>query len=289
MSPESASEGNATVTKRGPEDRAADDGAPPGLDTTVANPARVWNYWVGGKDNFAVDREVGQQVMELLPAMPMIARYARRFLFDAVRRLSADEGIRQLLDIGTGLPTADNTHEVAQRAAPEARIVYVDNDPVVLAHARALLTSSPEGKTGYVAADLRDTDTILSGAEQILDFSKPIAVLLIAILHFIPDADDPQRIVARLMDAVPSGSYLAIVHAASDIQAERVAEGMGLYNQTSSTPITMRTRAQVACFFDGLDLVRPGVVPLDEWWTPDQVEPGAAGRLAGYAGIARKP
>jgi O-methyltransferase involved in polyketide biosynthesis len=277
------------VTKRGPEDRAADDGAPPGLDTTVANPARVWNYWVGGKDNFAVDREVGQQVMELLPAMPMIARYARRFLFDAVRRLSADEGIRQLLDIGTGLPTADNTHEVAQRAAPEARIVYVDNDPVVLAHARALLTSSPEGKTGYVAADLRDTDTILSGAEQILDFSKPIAVLLIAILHFIPDADDPQRIVARLMDAVPSGSYLAIVHAASDIQAERVAEGMGLYNQTSSTPITMRTRAQVACFFDGLDLVRPGVVPLDEWWTPDQVESGAAGRLAGYAGIARKP
>ena len=278
------------MTQRGPEDGAADDAeALPGLDTAVANPARVWNYWVGGKDNFAADREVGQQVLELLPAMPMIARYARRFLSDAVRRLSAAEGIRQFLDIGTGLPTAENTHEVAQKAAPEARIVYVDNDPVVLAHARALLTSSPEGKTGYVAADLRDTDTILAGAEQILDFSQPVAVLLIAILHFIPDADDPHRIVARLMDAVPSGSYLAIVHAASDIQAETVAEGMGLYNQMSSTPITMRSRAQVARFFDGLDLVRPGVVPLDEWWSPDQVEPGAVGRLAGYAGIARKP
>jgi O-methyltransferase involved in polyketide biosynthesis len=278
------------VTQRGAEDGAAGGaGVVPSIDTTVANPARVWNYWVGGKDNFAVDREIGEQVLELLPAMPMIARYARRFLFDAVRQLAVDHGIRQFLDIGTGLPTADNTHEVAQRAAPEARIVYVDNDPVVLAHARALLTSSPEGKTDYVAADLRDTDTILAGAKQILDFSQPVAVLLVAILHFIPDADDPHRIVARLMDAVPSGSYLAIVHAASDIQAKGVAEGMGRYNQMSSTPITVRSKAQVLRFFNGLDLAPPGVVPLDEWWPPDQVEAGARGRLAGYAGIARKP
>jgi O-methyltransferase involved in polyketide biosynthesis len=278
------------VRRRGPEGAAGQGaGALPGLDTTVANPARVWNYWVGGKDNFAADRRVGQQVLELLPVMPMIARYARRFLSDTVHRLSAEQGIRQFLDIGTGLPTADNTHEVAQRADPGARIVYVDNDPVVLAHARALLTSSPEGRTGYVAADLRDTGALLAGAQQMLDFSQPVAVLLIAILHFIPDADDPGRVVARLMDAVPSGSYLAMVHAASDIQAEAVAKGMGLYNQMSSTPITLRSRAQVTRFFDGLDLVRPGVVPLDKWWAPDEVESGAAGRLAGYAGLARKP
>jgi len=261
----------------------------PGFDTTVANPARVWNYWVGGKDNFAVDREVGRKVLELLPFMPMIARYARRFLVDAVRQLSADCGIRQFLDIGTGLPTADNTHEVAQRAAPESRVVYVDNDPVVLAHARALLTSSPEGKTGYIAADLREPGTILAGAEDILDFREPVAVLLVAVLHFVPDTDDPYGLVARLMDAVPRGSYLAIVHAASDIQAGAVAESMGRYNQMSSTPITMRTGGQVARFFDGLDLTGPGVVPLDEWWPPDEVEYGALGVLAGYAGIARKP
>ena len=219
------------MTSSGPQERAtAGNSQFPGLDTTVANPARVWNYWVGGKDNFAVDREAGEQVLRLLPSMPLIARYARRFLLDAVRRLTADYGVRQFLDIGTGLPTADNTHDVAQRIAPESRIVYVDNDPVVLTHARALLTSNPEGETDYIAADLRDTRTILAGAEQTLDFSQPVAVLLIA----------------------------------------------------------MRTRAQVTRFFDGLDLVEPGVVPLDEWWAPGEMEPGAVGMLSGYAGIARK-
>ena len=277
------------MTSSGPQERAnAGDSEFAGLDTTVANPARVWNYWVGGKDNFAVDRETGEQVLRLLPSMPLIARYARRFLLDAVRRLTADYGVRQFLDIGTGLPTADNTHDVAQRIAPESRIVYVDNDPVVLTHARALLTSNPEGETDYIAADLRDTRTILAGAEQTLDFSQPVAMLLIAIMHFVPDEDDPYAIVSRLMDAVPSGSYLTICHAASDINAGAVAEGMGLYNQRSSTPITMRTRAQVTRFFDGLDLVEPGVVPLDEWWAPGEMEPGAVGMLSGYAGIARK-
>jgi S-adenosyl methyltransferase len=277
------------VTSSGPAERAAGGSIVPGLDTTVANPARMWNYWVGGKDNFAVDREAAEQVLTLLPTMPMIARYARRFLLDAVGRLSSDYGIRQFLDIGTGLPTADNTHDVAQRAAPESRIVYVDNDPVVLTHARALLTSSPEGQTDYIPADLREVAAILAGAAQTLDFSRPVAVLLIAILHFIPDDEDPYGIVRRLMAAVPSGSYLAICHAASDIQAEAVAEGMGLYNEMSSTPITMRTRAQVTRFFDGLDLVEPGVVPLDEWWPPGEVEAGAVGMLSGYAAIARKP
>ena len=277
------------MTSSGPPERAAGGSIVPGLDTTVANPARVWNYWVGGKDNFAVDREAAEQVLTLLPTMPMIARYARRFLLDAVGRLSSEYGVRQFLDIGTGLPTADNTHDIAQRAAPESRIVYVDNDPVVLTHARALLTSSPEGETDYISADLRQVAAILAGAEQTLDFSQPVAVLLIAILHFIPDDEDPYGIVRRLMAAVPSGSYLAICHAASDIQAEAVAVGMGLYNEMSSTPITMRTRAQVTRFFDGLDLVEPGVVPLDEWWPPAGVEAGAVGMLSGYAAIARKP
>ena len=277
------------MTSSGPQ-RAANGGGPVlGLDTTVANPARVWNYFVGGKDNFAVDRQAGEQVMRLMPTMPLIARYARRFLFDAVGRLGSDYGVRQFLDIGTGLPTADNTHDVAQRTAPESRIVYVDNDPVVLTHARALLTSNPEGKTDYIGADLRDTATILAGAARTLDFTQPVAVLLIAILHFIPDDEDPYGIVARLMDAVPSGSYLVICHGPSDIQAEAVAEGMGLYNEMSSTPTTMRVRAQVTRFFDGLDLVGPGVVPLDEWWPPGEVDAGAVGMLSGYAGIARKP
>ncbi len=259
------------------------------IDTTVASPARVWNYWVGGKDHFAVDREAVERVKASVPFMPMMAQYSRRFLSDVVRRLALEHGIRQFLDVGTGLPTADNTHEVAQRAAPESRIVYVDNDPVVLTHARALLTSSPGGKTGYVDADLRDVDAILAGAAQTLDFSQPIAVLMIAVLHFIPDADDPYGIVARLMDALAPGSYLAIVHAASDIRAEEVGAGMKLYNQRSSIPITLRTGAEAARFFAGLEPVGPGMAPMDRWWSPDSIEPGAVGTLAGYSGLARKP
>jgi O-methyltransferase involved in polyketide biosynthesis len=275
------------VTQSKPEGHAA--WPPPGIDTTVASPARVWNYWVGGKDNFGADREAAERVLASVPFMPMIARYARRFLADAVRRLVTEHGVRQFLDIGTGLPTAENTHEVAQRFAPAARIVYVDNDPIVLTHARALLTSSPEGSTDYVDADLRDVDAILAGAAHTLDFSEPVAVLLIAILHFIPGEDDPYGIVRRLMDAVPSGSYLVLVHAAADIQPGLVGPGMALYNRMSSTPISLRTRADIGRFFDGVDLLEPGVVPLDEWWVPDDVEPGARGMLAGYAGIARKP
>jgi S-adenosyl methyltransferase len=262
---------------------------PPGIDTTVASPARVWNYWVGGKDNFAADREAAERVLNAVPFMPMIARYARRFLAAAVVRLVTEHGVRQFLDVGTGLPTGDNTHEVAQRFAPEARIVYVDNDPIVLTHARALLTSSPEGSTDYVSADLQDVAEILAGAARTLDFSQPVAVLLIAIMHFVPDADDPYGIVRRLMDAVPSGSYLVLLHAAGDIQPEVVVPGMDLYNQVSSSPMTLRTREQVRRFFDGLDLLEPGLVPLDQWWPPDEVESGAAGMLAGWAGIARKP
>ena len=175
----------------------------PPFDPSVPNPARMWNYWLGGKDNFAADREAAERVLEAMPSLPLIARAARLFLIDAVHQLAAEHGVRQFLDIGTGLPTADNTHDVAQRAAPESKIVYVDYDPVVLTHAQALLTSSPEGVTDYIQADLRDTDTIFKGAARTLDLTRPVAVLLIAVLHFIPDADDPYAVVARLMERRP--------------------------------------------------------------------------------------
>jgi len=248
----------------------------------------MWNFWLGGKDNFAADREAGQRVLEAMPSMPAIARFARLFLADAVTQLAAGHGIRQFLDIGTGLPTADNTHDVAQRAAPEARIVYADYDPVVLTHAQALLTSSPQGKTDYIQADLRDTDTILAGAARTLDLIRPVAVILIAVLHFIPDADDPYQVVARLMAAMPPGSYLVMGHAASDIAPEAAAELARRYNAMSSASITPRNRAQVTRFFDGLEMIPPGVVPISEWGLPNQVDTTVGG-LIGYCGIGRKP
>jgi S-adenosyl methyltransferase len=270
------------VTKEGPELSS-------GIDPAVASPARVWNYWVGGTDNFAADRAVGEQVRAAMPFMPMLARYTRRFLADAVRQLAAEHGIRQFLDIGTGLPTAGNTHQVAQGFDPAARVAYVDNDPSVLAQAEALLAGRAEGRTGYVDADLRDVDAVLAGARRILDFSQPIAVLFMAVLHFIPDTDDPYRVVRRVLDAVPPGSFLVIGHAAGDIQAGVVGPAMDLYNQRSAAPITLRTRTEVARFFDGLDLIAPGLVALDQWWGPGGVEPSAVGMLSGYAGVARKP
>jgi hypothetical protein len=273
------------VTKSWPPDRTDQGEAElPDFDPSVASPARIWDYWLGGKDNFAADREAGEKAQDALPSMPVIAQTVRRFLADTVRRLSAG-GIRQFLDIGTGLPTADNTHEVAQRAAPESRIVYVDNDPIVTPHARALLASSAEGETSYVHADLRDTAEILAAAARTLDFSRPVAVMLIAVLHFIPDADDPFRVVARLMDAVPAGSYLVVAHAASDISPDAVAKMTGRYNQLSSVSFTARTGAQVARFFDGLDLLEPGVAPLQQW-APGL--DGTAGALAGYGAVGVK-
>ena len=262
--------------------------AQPVFDTSVANPARIWNYWLGGKDHFEADREAAEKVIEVLPTMPLLARLARRQLIDTVRLLAGQHGIRQFLDIGTGLPTADNTHEIAQRTAPEARIVYVDNDPVVISHARALLTSSPEGATDYLQADLRDTAAVLSGAARTLDFGQPVAVLLMGVLHFIPDEDGPYRIVARLMDATAPGSYLVIGHGASDIQADAVPEMTRRYNERSSASLTLRTRDQVARFLDGLELVGPGLVPLSQWWPADEVDAGAASSVIGYSGIARK-
>ena len=220
-----------------------------------------------------------------MPSLLQIAQATRRFLVDAVTLLARDYGVRQFLDIGTGLPTADNTHEVAQRVAPESRIGYVDYDPVVLAHARALLVSNDVGATTYVDADLRDTETILAAAAGTLDMDEPVAILLITMLHFIPAADRPQEIVRRLLDAVPPGSFLVVLHAPSDIRGNEVAEMARRYNATASAPINPRTHDEVARFFDGLEMIGPGLVNLTDWW--DSAAPDTG--LAGYVGIARKP
>jgi hypothetical protein len=264
---------------------ASAEAVPPGVDTSVPNSARVWNYWLGGKDNYAADRQVGDHVLAALPVMGAVAREDRAFLGRAVRYVTG-QGVRQFLDIGTGIPTANNTHEVAQGIAPEARIVYVDNDKVVLAHARALLTSTPEGKTDYLDADLRDPGTILAAAARTLDFGQPVAVMLLAILGHIGDADDPHAIVGRLMAAVPSGSYLAISHPI-DTSAE-MNEAARVWNEASPVKIWPRPEAEIARFFDGLELLEPGVVPLPQW-RPSSPAPAAGGYVPHYCGVGRKP
>jgi len=265
----------------------ATNGKLPGLDPSVANAARMWNYWIGGKDNFRADREAGEQVLEAMPSLRLVAQMLRRFLITSVDELTA-AGVRQFLDIGTGLPTADNTHDVAQRAAPESRIVYVDHDPVVISHARALLTSSPAGKTDYIQADLRDWATISAGAQQTLDFSRPVAVLLIAVLHFILDAEDPHRMISQMMADLAPGSYLVIAHAASDIEAGTAAAMAQSYNATSSLTITPRDGATVTRFFDGMEIAAPGLTPLAQWGGSSAAAPAGSG-LSCYCGIARKP
>jgi hypothetical protein len=255
------------------------------VDTGVAHIARVYNYWLGGKDNFAADREAAELVISAYPSILASVRAQRDFLGRAVEYLVAQAGVCQFLDIGTGLPTASNTHEVAQLVAPESRVVYVDNDPIVLAHARALLASNPQGSTAYLDADLRDTAEVLAAAAQTLDFSQPIAVMLIGVLHCIPDADDPAGLVRRLLDAVPPGSYLAIAHPASDIHASQIGTATHRLNQVMADPVTMRSHGQVARFFDGLELVEPGLVQVHRW-RADPADPDA--ELANYGGVARK-
>ena len=262
--------------------------ASPPYDTTVAHPARVYNYWLGGKDNFEADREVGEQTKAAYPDIVSGVRAQRAFLASAVRYLVTRAGVRQFLDIGTGLPAADNTHEVAQSLAPESRIVYADNDPMVLAHARALLASTPEGACAYLDADLRDTGKVLRAASGLLDFSQPVAVMLIGILHLIPDADDPAGIVARLIGALPSGSWLAIAHPASDVASDKVAAMTDRYNKRVTATATLRTHAEIAGFFAGTDLLSPGVVQYHQW-NPGEPAREAEGEVAAYCGLGRKP
>ena len=235
-----------------------------GLDTSVAHPARVYDYWLGGKDNFAADREAAERVLAVAPGLRYRVRANRAFLGRATRYLAAEAGLRQFLDIGTGIPAAGNTHEVAQRVAPDARVVYVDNDPIVLLHAQALLRSTPEGATDYLQADLRDPGTILDRAAALLDFGQPVAVMLLGVLHLIQDDEDPWGIVARLMAAMPPGSYLTISHPAIDIHQSQ-ANAQRVYNERVATPQTLRTREQVARFFAGLELVDPGLVQVHQW------------------------
>jgi hypothetical protein len=257
---------------------------PAPVNTSVPHIARVYNYWLGGKDHFAADRELAEKFIAADPKVIAGVRANRAFLGRAVHFLAAEAGIRQFLDIGTGIPTASNTHEVAQHAAPDSRVVYVDNDPIVLAHARALLTSDPPGATDYIDADLRNTGVILAQAARTLDFSRPVAVMLVGILQCIPDEDDPRGIVAALMDAVPPGSYLAVSHPAADVYAQARA-GAALLNEGLASPIIFRTRAAVARFFDGLELVEPGLVSISQW----RSGVGAGGSpLANWAGVARK-
>jgi trans-aconitate methyltransferase len=275
------------VTEKWPQGGAEDVAAPPSIDTTVAHQARIYDYWLGGKDNFAVDREAAEQAIAAYPAILRGVRAQRAFLARAVRYLVEQAGVRQFLDIGTGIPTANNTHEVAQASAPDARIVYVDNDAMVLAHARALLTSSPQGATAYLDADLREPDEILARAADILDFRQPVAVMLIGILQLIPDADDPHAIVARLLEAVPPGSWLAVYHPASDIDQQRVAEAVRRVNARSAGTTTLRSHQEIAGFFDGLQMLEPGLVQVQRW-QPGAVAPDDGEQIAAYAGLARK-
>jgi SAM-dependent methyltransferase len=263
------------------------DAPTPGFDTQHAHSARVYNYWLGGKDNFAADREAGDQAIAANPGIVTDVRANRAFLARAVRFLAANRGVRQFLDIGTGLPTASNTHEVAQAIAPDARIVYVDNDPIVLAHARALLTSTPQGATAYLDADLRDPAAILQAAAQTLDLGQPAALMLLIILHLIPDSDDPYGIVSTLMQALAPGSYLVLAHPASDIRAAQMAEMTRRVNDRMSGPkATMRDRGAITRFFDGLHLLEPGVVQPQQW----RPEPGAvsAPLVTAWCGVAQK-
>jgi hypothetical protein len=262
------------------------DDQPFELNTGVPQTARIWNYWLGGRDNFPADRQVGDQILEAFPAIVENARASRALLARVVRYLAGEAGVRQFLDIGTGLPTANNTHEVAQAVAPESRIVYVDNDPIVLTHARALLTSSPEGATAFVDADLRDPDKVMQEAARTLDFSQPVALMLMGILGHIADDDDARSIVKRLVDAVPSGSYLTL-NDGTDTSPE-VVEAARIWNESANPTYHLRSPDRIARFFDGLELVEPGVVSPPRW-RPDPSPSGLPAEVDSFCGVGRKP
>jgi hypothetical protein len=263
------------------------EGVAPQLDTSEAHSARVWNYLLGGKDNFAADRETGDLILKMFPAIAQNARAQRRFLGRAVRYLAGEAGIRQFLDIGTGLPTANNTHQIAQQQAPESRIVYVDNDPLVLVHAQALLTSAPGGVTSYIEADVRDPDRILREAAATLDFGQPVALVMLGILGQLDDTDEPGSIMTRLLAALPSGSYLALSDG-TDTNPE-MNQAIAVYNQNSASSYHLRSPERIVAFFDGLDLVPPGVLSTSRW-RPDVRDAEEEPReIDSYAGVARKP
>jgi O-methyltransferase involved in polyketide biosynthesis len=258
----------------------------PGVRPDIPHGARIWNYWLGGKDNYAADREIGDAVSAVFPEIAVMAFKSRQFLNRTVRYLAGEAGIRQFLDIGTGLPTMQNTHEVAQAVAPDARVVYVDNDPLVLAHARALLVNTTaEGVTKYIDSDYREPDRIIAEAREILDFTQPIAVMFMGVFGYVPDYDEVSSIISRVVDAVPSGSYLALWEATST--SEAVVEGAQAQAELGS-PYELRTVEEVRGWFAGTELVEPGLVPVTDW-RPDEVELGQHEPLDAYGGVGRKP
>ena len=254
-------------------------------DTGVPHSARLWNYWLGGKDNFASDRAAGDEIARRFPSIIDLAVADRAFLRRVVRHLVAERGIRQILDIGTGLPTADNTHQVAQSIAVDSRVVYVDNDPLVLAHARALLTGTAEGATDYIEADLNDPEAILAQARRTLDFTKPVAITLLGVLHFILDDEDARAVLHRLVDALPSGSYLVIAHGCHDINRAEADDIVSFWNEHGTPKIVYRSATEIERYFDGLELLAPGVVPCSRW-RPEQGDPDID--VNQYCGVARK-
>ncbi|MPY61849.1 SAM-dependent methyltransferase [Streptomyces spongiae] len=270
---------------RSPGGRAVSDPNPL-IDTSTPHSARFWNYFVGGEDNYEVDRQIGDQIKEIFPGLVDVAVTSRHFLGRAVRHLAGEPGIRQFLDVGTGLPTADNTHEVAQRVAPDARIVYVDNDPIVLAHAKALLTSTPEGRTAYLDADLYEPEAVLKAAASTLDLSQPVALMILNTLGHVADYDQARGLVGRLMAGLPSGSHLVISD--STATSEGMIAASEAYNASGAVPYHVRGTADIAGFFDGLELVDPGIVRVPDWRPAPHGSAVPAAAVDAYCGVGRK-
>ncbi|MCX4835433.1 SAM-dependent methyltransferase [Streptomyces sp. NBC_01016] len=268
-------------------DTAQPDNLRTRIDTSRPHTARIWNYWLGGKDFYPVDEAAGEQIRTLHPGIADYARADRAFLGRAVRYLTEDVGIRQFLDIGTGLPTVDNTHEVAQRIAPETRVVYVDNDPIVLRHAQALLTSTPEGRTDYLDADLRDVDQILERAAKTLDLTRPVGLMLLGVIIFVGDDEDPYGFVRRLLDALPSGSHLVLSHTITSPAMPDVDAAVAFWNENGTPKLNQRTPERIARFFDGLELLEPGVVSCTRW-RPRTSDPEELAEVAMFGGVGRK-
>ncbi|MDA0565686.1 SAM-dependent methyltransferase [Streptomonospora sp. S1-112] len=258
------------------------------IDASVPHNARIWNYWLGGKDNYAVDREMGERIRSFFPEIVDNALADRAFLVRTVTHLVRDRGVRQFLDVGTGLPTHNNTHEVAQSLAPESRVVYVDNDPLVLAHARALLSGTPQGATAYVDADLRDPDRILAAAGETLDLARPVALMLLGVVNFVADDAEVRAVLDRLLGALAPGSYLVVSHPTDDIDHERAHQVARAWNEQGTPKLTIRSAAAIAALFDGLELLEPGVVSCS-LWRPETTDIGAVRPVAEYGGVARKP
>ncbi|NGN69451.1 SAM-dependent methyltransferase [Streptomyces sp. A7024] len=256
------------------------------IDPSVPHSARFWNYWLGGKDNYEADRQIADQIAASWPGLVDVARTSRQLLIRAVRHLAGEAGVRQFLDVGTGLPTADNTHEIAQGVAPDASIVYVDNDPLVLAHARALLTSTPEGETAYIDADLHDPETIVATAAKTLDFDRPVALIMMGVLGHVADYEEARSLIRRLMAPLPSGSYL--LHYDGTATSPEMIEAQDQYNSSGALPYYVRSPEQIAGFHEGLELVDPGVVMVTEW-RPEASQVGSPLRVDAYGGLGRKP